>query len=43
MQQVEDSSNSAAHSQKIQDTQTELENKIKELRKEETAARRENA
>jgi len=43
MQQVEDNSNSAAHSQKIKDTQKELERKIQELKKEEEQAKRENA
>jgi hypothetical protein len=43
MNTVEESSSSAAHSQKIKDTQQELERKITELKKEEDGARKENS
>jgi uncharacterized protein YPO0396 len=42
MQQVEETQNSMAHSEKIKNTQTQLEKKINELKREEDHARKEN-
>lgn len=39
---IDEKSNSMAHSQKIKDTQTELEKKITELNKDQEAAKKEN-
>jgi hypothetical protein len=41
-QVIDEKSNSMAHSQKIMDTQTELEKKISDLMKEEELAKKDN-
>ena len=41
-QVIDEKSNSMAHSQKIKDTQTELEKKIGDLMKEEKVAKKDN-
>jgi len=42
MQTVEESEKSLAHSEKIKNTQTQLEKKISELKKEEISSKKEN-